>query len=231
MKKFILPALATAFLAGSAMAQDAAYQPDFLELDGSESLQMIPDPEYSLVEGGTIEFWVEPDWSESPDYDPVIFSNMGEDGASYLIAMLRDRDGIGIISGDNEGYVPFDFTDGKVHHIAVNAYGEELIVFIDGEPKGAADFGIADLSSSSIWVGSADGETARFQGAIGGLRIWGVPVEQEALIDYRLLDVFSEYNEPHPDIDYLQAISDFENQDILTIEADVDDAEPTTSAE
>ena len=49
MNKFIIPALATALLAGNAYAQDESYQPDFLELDGTESLQFIPDPEYSLA--------------------------------------------------------------------------------------------------------------------------------------------------------------------------------------
>lgn len=231
MNKFIIPALATALLAGNAYAQDESYQPDFLELDGTESLQFIPDPEYSLAQGGTIEFWVEPDWSEDPGYDPVIISNSGEDGISYLIAMLRDRDGLGVVSGENEGFIPFDFTDGKVHHVALNAYEDALIVFIDGEPQGVADFGIADVQSSTVWIGSADGETAPFTGALAALRIWGVPVEKEALADYRTLDVFSEYNEPHPDIDFLQAISDFENKDILTIEGEFAEDTNQTSAE
>ncbi len=214
----------TVFNAG-ALAQDAGYQPDFIELNGTNGLSLIPDPEFSLAEGGTVEFWVEPDWEEDPGYDPVIISSAGEEGAAYMIALLRDRDGLGILSGEEEGYVPFDFADGKVHHVAVNVYEEAVVVFIDGEAQGLLEFGFVDLTASGVWIGTADGATAPFKGAVGGMRIWGVPVEQDALADYRFIDVFSETSEPHPDIDYLQAISDFENLDVLTIEGDFAEAD------
>lgn len=214
-----------------AQEQEVVYQPDIIELDGSNGLSLIPDPEFVLAEGGTIEFWVEPDWTEDPGYDPVIISSAGEEGASYMIALLRDRDGLGILAGEEEGFVAFDFSDGKLHHVAVNSYAEDIVVFIDGEPQGALDFGFADLPASGVWVGSADGAMAPFVGAIGAMRVWGVPVEQEAIADYRFLDVFSEANEPHPDIDYLQAISDFENADVLTIEGDFAEDDATEEGE
>jgi len=207
-------------LATPAAAQDNAYQPDVLELDGSGGLALIPDPQFSIAAGGTIEFWVEPDWTEDPGHDPVVIASGGPEGASYVVAILRDRDGVGVLSGENENVVPFDFNDGKMHHVAINAYAGETLVFVDGEPQGALGFGIADLPASGVWVGSVDGEGAPFKGAIADLRIWAVPVEQEAIATYRFRDLFSETGEPHPDLDYLMAISDFANGDVLTVDND-----------
>ena len=208
-----------------AFAQDAspAWQPDFLELDGANGLTLIPDPEFSVVEGGTIEFWVQPDWTESPDYDPVIMSAVGQDGPAYVIAMLRDRDGIGIVSGDEETVWAFDFTDEQVHHVAFNVYAEEVAVIIDGETRGVVEMDMADIAPSAVWIGSADGETGPFVGAIAALRVWGVPVEPEVLDEFRYKDVLSEAQGNHPDIDYLQVVSDFANLDVLIIEGEAED--------
>ena len=141
MRQYLVGLLALgtcAVLSIPATAQDAAidWQPDFLELNGSNGLTLIPDPEFSIADGGTIEFWVQPDWTEAPDYDPVILSATGQEGSAYLISILRDRDGVGIVSGDEELVWSFDFADGQVHHVAFNFYAEDVALIVDGEVIG-----------------------------------------------------------------------------------------------
>ncbi|MFN3211703.1 MAG: LamG-like jellyroll fold domain-containing protein [Henriciella sp.] len=220
-----LSSLAIAPIPASAQDAELAWQPDFLELDGSNGLTLIADPEFSIVGGGTIEFWVQPDWTETPDFDPVVLSATGQEGSAYLISLLRGRDGIGIVSGDDELVWSFDFTDGQVHHVAFNFYAEEIALIVDGEVIGVDEFTPADTLPSAIWVGSANGEIGSFTGAIAALRIWGIPVEPEVIDEFRYKDVLSEAQGNHPDIDYLQVVSDFEDLDVLVIEGDVEEEE------
>ena len=191
------------------------YTPDILELDGVNGLEFYPEDSYDIAGYGTVEFWVTPDWESDPGYDPVIISNAGEEGPSYLIAMLRDRDGIGIVTGDREEIVAFDFTDGNMHHVAINDYGDTLMIYIDHALIGRFESGLQQISSSGIWIGTADGETSPFIGAIAGLRFWGLPVEPYTLKKYARKDVFA--GNGHPDLDYLTAISEFGNRDIVVI--------------
>jgi len=201
-----------------APAEVALDFPDFLELDGQNGLYLLPDPEFSVLEGGTIEFWVEPDWSETPDYDPVVISAAGSGGAAYVIAILRDKTGLGFLTGEEEAVWAFDFDDGQVHHVALNFYDGAVVAIVDGEPLGIAEMDVADIAPAGVWLGTADGNTAPFVGAVAALRIWGVPVEPEVLDQFRYVDVLAEATESHPDIDYLQVVSDFNNRDVLVVE-------------
>ncbi|NOX95543.1 MAG: LamG domain-containing protein [Alphaproteobacteria bacterium] len=191
------------------------YTPDILELDGANGLEFQPEDSYDIVGYGTVEFWVTPDWETDPGYDPVILSNAGEEGPSYLIALLRDRNGIGIVTGDREEIVAFDFTDGNMHHIAVNDYGDTLMVYIDHVLAGRFEPGLQQLPSSGVWIGTADGEASPFIGAIAGLRFWGAPVEPDNLKKYARKDIFA--GNGHPDLDYLTAMSEFDNRDVVVI--------------
>lgn len=230
MRQYLVGLLALgtcAVLPMQTLAQDTAidWQPDFLELDGSNGLTLIPDPEFSIADGGTIEFWVQPDWTEAPDYDPVVLSATGQEGSAYLISILRNRDGIGIVSADEELVWGFDFADGQVHHVAFNFYEEEVALIVDGEVIGVDPFTPAALLPSAVWVGSANGEIGSFNGAIAALRIWGIPVEPEVIDEFRYKDVLSEAQGNHPDIDYLQVVSDFDDLDVLVIEGDVEEGD------
>ena len=191
------------------------YTPDVAEFDGSNSLAFDPAPQLSIAAGGTIEFWVVPDWTSDPGYDPAIICNAGPEGASYLIAMLRDRDGIAIAAGDAEDVVTFDFTDGKLHHVAVVQFEDGTAVFVDGQVAGTSEVMFQDLPSAGVWVGSIDGEGNAFRGAIAGLRFWNVAVPQEELVDYALQDIFAG---DHPDLPWLSAMSDFRTGELLLAE-------------
>jgi len=195
------------------------YTPDVAEFDGTTSLTFDPSPQLVLADGGTIEFWVVPDWTSDPGYDPVIICNAGPEGASYLVAMLRDRDGIAIAAGEEEDVVTFDFTDGQLHHVAVVQYEDGTAVFVDGEVAGTSDLRFQDLPSVGVWVGSIDGENNAFRGAIAGLRVWDVAVPQEELVAYALEDIFAG---DHPDLAWLSAISDFRTGELLLVEAEPD---------
>jgi hypothetical protein len=192
------------------------YTPDVAEFDGTNSLTFEPSPQLMLADGGTIEFWVVPDWTSDPGYDPVIICNAGPEGASYLIAMLRDRDGIALAAGEEEDVVTFDFTDGQLHHVAVVQYEDGTAVFVDGQVAGTSELRFQDLPSVGVWVGSIDGENNAFRGAIAGLRVWDVAVPQEDLVAFALQDIFEG---DHPDLEWLSAMSDFRNGELLLVAA------------
>ena len=198
------------------------YTPDVAEFDGSNTMTFEPTPQLDLAGGGTIEFWVVPDWSEDPGYDPVVICNAGPEGASYLIALLRDRDGIAIATGDEEEVAAFDFTDGRLHHVAISQFEDGTAIFIDGQVVGTSDLRFESRPSAAVWIGSIDGENNHFRGAIAGMRFWDVVVEQETLVDYAMRDIFAE---EHPDLPFLSAISDFGNDEILLAELELTEAD------
>ena len=132
-------------------AQD--YRPDILELSPGEGLSVPWDKALDLSGGGTVEFWVVPTFEGVPNYDPVILSSAGPNGAPYLIAMLRDKDGIAVVAGEEEGVIPYEFTDGKLHHVAVNSYADGIIVYIGGSAAASFDFTVPEIprpASSSV---------------------------------------------------------------------------------
>lgn len=209
----LLAPLILLFISSTALAE---FAPDVLELDGNRALVFAPVEEMYLGNGGTIEFWVAPDWSEDPGYDPVVVSNAGVEGASYLVAVLRDRDGLGIVSGDTEHMVGFDFFDNDLHHVALVYLEGQLAVYIDGRLQSTTEFNILDLPASGLWVGTADGSTAPFVGAIAALRIWGTPVAQDNLVEFAAKDV-RDGTSGHPDSNALRAVSDFTEGDLLVL--------------
>lgn len=196
-------------------AQD--YRPDILELSPGEGLSVPWDKALDLSGGGTVEFWVVPTFEGVPNYDPVILSSAGPNGAPYLIAMLRDKDGIAVVAGEEEGVIPYEFTDGKLHHVAVNSYADGIIVYIGGSAAASFDFTVPEIPSSGLFIGSGDGEAAAFTGAIAGLRFWRTPIVEEYLLEFQLKPALSE-EENHPDIEFLSAVSDFANEQILIVE-------------
>lgn len=211
-------------LAYSTTAMGEAYDPDVIELDGTFALDYPADPQLGLAHGGTIEFWVAPDWQADPGYDPVIIANAGPEGPSYLIAMLRDRDGLAFAAGDEEAVFLFDFTDEQLHHVAVSQLDDGIVVMIDGRVAGDSDLQALDLPSAGFWVGSIDGENNRFHGVLAGLRIWSEAVERDTLVKYALQDVVAG---DHPHLPSLAAMSDFTNGELLVVEATADNDLPT----
>lgn len=223
MLKHILT-LAIPMLLAAGHADAAAYTPDIAEFDGSNGFVFPPSDQFDFISGGTIEFWVAADWRADPGYDPVAVSNTGPDGSSYLVAVNGARDGLVVNAGDRIEVVPFDFSDGKLHHVAVVDTGGETYVMVDATVVGEMDLSFADLESSGFWVGSANGKDAPFIGAIGGLRLWSIAVDPLTLATFSRRDI-DDPDDPHPDLDFLMAESDFDHQTILVNVVDAEDAD------
>ncbi len=193
-------------LSASSHLHARVYTPDVAEFDGSSTLSF--EPAESLFIGGaaTIEFWVVPDWNTQPDYDPVVLSNAGPDGPSYLIAVLRDKDGLVLVSGKEKFLIPYAFNDSQLHHVAIVETDSHTLAYVDGQLQGGTEFAIQDLPSLGLWVGSADGSTAPFIGALAEIRIWGTALSQTEIANYAGRDIGD-----HPSRSELRASSDFVN--------------------
>ncbi|MEL7446693.1 MAG: LamG-like jellyroll fold domain-containing protein [Pseudomonadota bacterium] len=186
---------------------------DILALDGSETLAFDPDDRLAPTEQSTIEFWVQPEWSTDPGYDPIVLSNTGDDGTSYAVAVTAERDGLVGVSGEVVEGVPFDFTDGQLHHVALIDYGDTVSVWIDLDLVAELPLTFENYPSNGFFVGTGSGGDDAFEGKIGGLRIWDVAVEPEVLAQYARRDALGDT--PHPDLDELKLISDFSNKTIV----------------
>lgn len=208
-------ALAMAALASFAEPAAAQYVPDIIELDGTVTLAFPPDDRLALKGGATIEFWVQPDWKGDPGYDPVILSNDGPAGPSYVIAMLRGKNGIGVISGDKSFTAPYDFSDGKMHHVTVIDDGKAMEVRVDNRQIAYAEMTLASLPSYGLWIGSVDGDDGAFTGAIAGLRIWDVALDPAVVAKFATIDVLDSDSDLHPQFDRLVGASDFAHRGFL----------------
>ena len=209
LKATLLAASASLILASGAAAQ--AYRPDIVELTGAaDSLAFPPDDNMDLSGGGTIEFWAQPDWTDDPGYDPVVVSNAGPQGASYAIGVTGARDGLFVMAGDKLEIAPFDFTDNKLHYVAVSDYGDDTLVVIDNKPVARLGVTFADLPSDGFWIGTLDGSGAPFKGAVAGLRVWDEPLDPDVLGIYAMQPLVSPAGVAHPAIASLVGMSNFE---------------------
>ena len=212
--KHLLALLTCSLCIGTGMAAQA-YKPDSMVFDGELSLDFPPSPRLVLANGGTLEFWVAPDWQADPGYDPVILSSAGPEGPAYLVAMLRGRDGIAFAAGDEEAVFLFDFTDGQLHHVAISQYADGIEVYVDGRQVGSEPIMALDLPVNGVWLGSIDGENNSFRGALAGLRMWREVVPRETLVAFALKDIF---DDEHPQLDALAAMSNFNEAALLLTE-------------
>ncbi len=211
LRKYIFIAIYAAILCqgGAAFGQDA-YTPDVVEIGGGNGYAFAPSPELTLTNGASIEFWVQCDWDTDPGYDPVIVSNAGPKGALYTIAILGDRSGLSLQAGGKIRSIVFDFKAPQMQYVAIVDFYESAAVLVNGSVVGTFDFGFADRPSAGFWVGSADGSTAPFKGAIAGLRLWDVALGRSDLVKYSTQDVTLP-GAQHPEINALIAQSDFRN--------------------
>lgn len=212
--KWLAAILACSLWLGAGPAAQA-YEPDIMVFDGELSLDFPPSPRLVLAEGGTLEFWVAPDWDAEPDYDPVIIASAGPEGPAYLVAMLRERDGIAFAAGDEEAVFLFDFTDGQLHHVAISQYADGIEVYVDGRQVGSEPIMALDLPVTGVWLGSIDGENNTFRGVLAGLRLWHEVVPRETLVAFALKDIF---DGEHPQLNALAAMSEFNEAALLLVD-------------
>ncbi len=211
-------AMGLAATPATVVAQD--YTPDVIELTDSGPFAFEPAPQLDLSKGGAIEFWVATGWSNDPGYDPPVLVNIGEEGISYMVSITRERDGLIFANDNDEDVFLVDFSDGNLHHVAINVMDDGLEIYVDGNVVGTSDLRPLALPSSGLFVGGlgVDG-TGQFTGAIGQLRVWSEPLYEEDIIAFRMRDVLDPQAGDHPDAENLVAMSDFTLGELLLVEA------------
>lgn len=211
-------ALTLAFSPAQLVAQE--YTPDIIELGETGPFAFQPAPQLDLSSGGAVEFWVAPAWSADPGYDPPVLLSIGPEGISYLISVMRDRDGLVFANDDDEDVFLVDLTDGNLHHVAINVMDDGLEVYVDGTVVGTSDLRPSPLPSSGLYVGGLGVENSgRFEGAIGQLRFWKEPLYEDDIVAYRMRDVLDAQGEDHPDAANLAAMSDLTTGQMLLVDA------------
>jgi hypothetical protein len=114
---------------------------------------------------------------------------------------------IGLWNGHNWASVAFDFSDEEFHHVAIVTQGSRSEVFIDGETRGTLPIGYGTATGLPFHVGSSDGETEFFFGAVDGIRIWKAALSPDVVAGLREFDGIPDPG--HPNALDLVAISDF----------------------
>lgn len=211
-------AMALAISSTPVTAQD--YSPDIIELGETGPFAFEAAPQLDLSDGGAVEFWVAPSWSADPGFDPPVLLNIGPKGISYLISVMRERDGLVFANDTDEDVFLADLTDGNLHHVAINVMDDGLEVYVDGLVVGTSDLKPSALPSSGLYVGGLGVEnTGSFKGAIGQLRFWKEPLYEEDIIAYRMRDVLDAQEGDHPDAANLAAMSDLATGQMLLVDA------------
>ncbi len=192
------------------LGADAA--PASIRLDGQNGVTVPGDAALDLAFAGTIEFWIAPAWASSIDHDPTVLANVGETGVRYSIHVTADRKAIGLYAGENWQTVPFDFTDGRLHHVAMTTLDGVTDVIVDGTSRGLLGLEYdGSVAGQTFVVGSFDGKVAPFKGMLAGLRIWNTPLVDAELSRYSQFDVDDTAFAGHPAIRHLVASTAVEN--------------------
>lgn len=208
---------AVLFAPQAALAQD--YAPDVLNVSETGPVSFDPTPKLDLAEGGALEFWVAAGWSSDPGYDPPVLINIGPQGILYQVSVLRDRDGLVFANAQGEDVFIADFSDGRLHHVAINVMEDGLEVYVDGALVGTSEMMPLSLESAGLFVGGLEPDnSASLSGAIAQMRFWSAPLDQQEIIDFRLRDVLSEASDDHPAAEFLIAQSDFNAGELLVVD-------------
>ncbi|SIN68252.1 Concanavalin A-like lectin/glucanases superfamily protein [Parasphingorhabdus marina DSM 22363] len=221
MKKSISAAIIAFGLATSptmVAAQD--YTPDVIELTETGPFAFEPAAQLDLSGGGAVEFWIATGWMQDPGYDPPVLINIGGEGISYLISVMRERDGLVFANADDEDVFLVDLSDGNLHHVAINVMDDGIEVYVDGVVIGTSDLRPLSLPSSGLYVGGLGLEDAgKFTGAIGQLRFWKEPLREQDIVAFRMRDVLDPDAGDHPDAEHLSAMSDFSTGQMMLVES------------
>lgn len=208
------PHAALAQAAAPAQPQaEAAYAPLMARFSGTNTVMLAPTPTLNINGYGTIEFWVAAKWTADPGYDPAVMAYTGPKGARFAFHISADARKFGVQAGPYYETVDFDFSDQKMHYVAITSVGATTTVMIDGEEQGVLGFGFGNDRPTSFSIGSA-GSFSPFIGDIGQVRIWNEPIDPDVLVQYSWRPIISDGTDQHPDIDSLVGFSAFANPEI-----------------
>lgn len=198
------------FLIALALPQGSlADRPPVLLLDGTNGVNLPGHFLLDIPKSGTIEFYVAARWKRSLDYDPVVLAALTPEGPRYAVAITGDRQAIALASKNSWDLVEFDFSDGKMHHVAFVVLDGITDVYIDGIHEDLIDAGFGDQPTTSFHIGSLNGEVLPFKGAIAALKIWETALDPNDIAKFRDVDMLSEKGQTHPDYDALAAVGAF----------------------
>lgn len=159
-----------------------------------------------------------PDWLEPPGYAPVVVACEAENDQSqtFAVAISETKDRLFVYTGARSAAIEFDFSDGKLHHVALAGLSGELNVLIDAQLVARLDFGFAPTTAGTLCAGGLSQSDSLFRGAIGQLRIWDVMLAPKELVDYSMADEEAEIA-PHPSLSGLRVRSDFRREGLRLI--------------
>lgn len=193
-----------------AVAQEADFYPPMAAFDGKDALLLAPSPALDINGFGTIEFWVKVGWDQDPGYDPAIMAYTGPKGARFGFFISRDAQSLGVQAGPYYETVDFDFSDRKLHHVAISTIGDTTSVMIDGELQDILGYSFANVPGTAFSIGSA-GRFSPFIGEVGQVRIWDEVIDPDVLVDFSWREMSDSGPNRHPDLDALVGISAFAN--------------------
>ena len=196
-----------------------SYSPDVLDVSESGPVAFDPTPRIDLADGGAVEFWVAANWQDDPGYDPPVIVNIGPEGILYQISILRERDGLVFANANDEDVFIADLSDGNLHHVSLNFMEDGIEAYVDGALVGTSELLPLSLPSVGLFIGGLDPDGSEtLNGAVGQLRFWSQPLEQEEIVEYRLRDVLDAQAGDHPAAEFLAAQSDFREGELLVVE-------------
>ncbi|MEN8160341.1 MAG: LamG domain-containing protein [Myxococcota bacterium] len=220
LRRLLAPLLLAAW-ALPAAAQDAEPAPSLspLLLDGETSLEVDPSPGLALGPACTIELVLATAWDDEDGVEghPGVLGRRtpadGDDpealaaATQWSVHITPDRRAIGLFDGRYFGSVPFDFSDGELHHVALVTKAGRTTVYVDRRARGVIELGPGPERGLPLHVGSSDGGSELFIGAIASLRLWRRALGPEEVA--ALADVLGAPPEGEVGLDPLAAYSDF----------------------
>ncbi|MEN8158670.1 MAG: LamG domain-containing protein [Myxococcota bacterium] len=226
-------------LCGPALSQPEATPFTPLLLDGQTSLTVEASPGLELGDASTIEFLIATAWEAEDGVDgyPAVLGRRepyeGDEpegfaaATQYSVHVTPDRQAIGLFDGERFASVPFDFSDSELHHVALVTKEGRTTIYVDREARGTIELGLGEPSELPLHLGSSDGGSELFMGALPSVRLWrrALTAEQVAAI----ADVLGAPDDGSVSLDDLAAYGDFTNEEpeIVVLEAV---AAPETSA-
>lgn len=176
IKRTLFLCLLFPLAAAQAQQQDpiqAISEQELVYFDGESALDYPANPVLALQSLGSVEFWASALWAEDLDYDPSVIASLSGETVNYAVHIAGDRQALVFYSGEHSSRIPFDFTDGLMHHIAVVSFNEGLAeVAVDGRILAVIDHGFIAAESARLSLGSLDGTQAMFVGGLARLRLW-----------------------------------------------------------
>ncbi len=158
-----------------------------------------PEETFRDFRQGSVDFWVkyDPEWKTKDDSGTIVALSNGYD-TLFEFSMSAEGDAIYMENSEDDAItgaksrrnaVNFDFKDDLIHHVALITDGKLTRMHVDGRLVGQFSLGYAIPTDAQgqrddlqLSIGSLDGRKNKFQGQVGAVRIWGIPLDANLLL-------------------------------------------------